>query len=305
MRKKLTALTLAVVVGMFGALAPVSAVPVTITHSNTLNIVSPNTIACVAGDDTYLRTFDLAGDFGINGVFTISSVDIGVEVLQIGAQDVTVTLYTLDGAFVFANLTQIGAATVNLTPAQNGTVVNIPVAGVAPAGSILVVEVFSPDFSTYGNPNFFIGSNADGQTAPSYLAAPTCGAIEPTDVASLGVPNMHIVMEVNGDAQPAGVALCVNMQTGALSMPHPVNGCPPGTMPKTLPGATSTPVCINPATGAMVWKMGQPCTGNWRTHVVPDNGPLNYCAHNWTRALRAIFGTQVCTAYETPGQIPG
>ena len=76
----------------------------------------------------------------------------------------------------------------------------MPVAGTAPAGSVLVVEVFTPNGQTTNN-SFFIGSNAAGQTGPSYIAAADCTIPEPATTASIGFPNMHIVMNVTGDAQ--------------------------------------------------------------------------------------------------------
>ena len=62
---------------------------------------------------------------------------------------------------------------------------------VARDATVLVVEVFTPNGQTAGN-SFFIGSNALGQTAPSYLAAADCGVTEPTDTAAIGFPGMHI-----------------------------------------------------------------------------------------------------------------
>ena len=71
-----------------------------------------------------------------------------------------------------------------LVPDQAATIITVPVTGSAPAGSTLVVEFFTPS----GQPSvaqLFVGSNAGGQTAPSYLAAAACGAPEPTDLAIL------------------------------------------------------------------------------------------------------------------------
>ncbi|RLE27116.1 MAG: hypothetical protein DRJ61_17770 [Acidobacteria bacterium] len=72
---------------------------------------------------------------------------------------------------------------------------------VDPAVDHLVVEVFTPDGQATGE-SFYIGSNADGQTGPSYIAAASCGITEPTDTAAIGFPDMHIVMNVTGDVLP-------------------------------------------------------------------------------------------------------
>ena len=69
-------------------------------------------------------------------------------------------------------------------------------AGTAPAGSTLVVEISSPDLSGVGA--FFIGSNAAGQSDPSYLSSASCGIAQPTDFAAIGFPNIHVVMSVSG-----------------------------------------------------------------------------------------------------------
>jgi hypothetical protein len=82
-------------------------------------------------------------------------------------------------------------------PDQSGTVLNVPINATVPAGSELVVEVFTPDGTATGN-LLFIGSNAAAETGPSYLSAPDCGVNTPTTTAALGFPNMHIVMNVNG-----------------------------------------------------------------------------------------------------------
>src|SRR6185436_1773755 len=56
-----------------------------------------------------------------------------------------------------------------------------------------------------GQPNqnsFFIGSNNLGQSGPSYISAASCGIANPTNLASIGFPNMHIVMNVLGACGP-------------------------------------------------------------------------------------------------------
>jgi hypothetical protein len=133
-------------------------------------------------------------------------VDIGIESASAnngggGTQPVTVRLYTSNQPFPTGfpgSLTMIGSATVNVAD-QSGTILNIPVTGTAPPGSQLVVEFFTPDGTVAGN-LIFIGSNAAPETGPSYLSAADCGVTTPTPTASLGFPNMHVVMNVNGCA---------------------------------------------------------------------------------------------------------
>lgn len=177
----------------------IAADQISITHSTSQEITAGNSIACTPDegatttDNQYLRTFTLA-DFGITQDFDINQVSFGIENLS-STRDVTVNLYTLSGAFTYANLTSIGTTSISLA-SQSLSIVDVPVSGTAPSGSTLVVEVAVGDFS--GEDAFFIGSNSLGRTAPSYLASASCGFTEPTDTAEIGFPNMHIVMNVNG-----------------------------------------------------------------------------------------------------------
>ena len=185
---------------------------VTITHSLSQSIVSGNSVSCNAGglhtNNSYLRAFDL-NTFGITGALAVTQVQVGIELADgaSGSQPLTVNLYTKinpAGSLTWANLLPIGTAAATVSD-QSLALLTVPVAGTAPAGSVLVVEIFTPEGQTAGN-SLFIGSNAAGQTAPSYLAAADCGVAEPTDVAAIGFPNMHIVMNVTGDTTGASSA---------------------------------------------------------------------------------------------------
>src|SRR5262249_4849770 len=94
-------------------------------------------------------------------------------------------------------LTQIGTFPTTVAD-QTGTLVNFPVTGTAPAGSQLVVEIFTPNSVGVGN-LFFIGSNTDPETKPSYISAADCDAPDPVPTDGLidGLI-MHIVMHVFG-----------------------------------------------------------------------------------------------------------
>lgn len=179
----------------------VAAGTTTITESNSQTIISGNSVSCNAGglhaDNHYLRVFDLP-TFGISSDFAITNVSFGIETsAPSGAtQPVEVRLFILNGAFQFANLTPIGSATAAVT-SQSLTILDVPVTGTAPAGSKLVVDIFTPSGQAVGN-SFFIGSNNLGETGPSYLAAADCGVPEPATTASLGFPGMMIVMNVTG-----------------------------------------------------------------------------------------------------------
>lgn len=181
----------------------------TLSQSTSETITPLNSIACVQQDqngnpvrhldNSYYRVFDLAAA-GVDGDFSVSSVRFGLESANSpsGSQPAAVRLYSLTGAFAVANLEPV--ANINLTIAnQSGTLIDQAIPGVVPVGSQLVVELFTPA-STADNQLMFAGSNAAGETAPSYLRAPACGLNEPTPFASVGAgyPNVQLVMSVTG-----------------------------------------------------------------------------------------------------------
>jgi uncharacterized repeat protein (TIGR01451 family) len=173
-----------------------------LTHSASQVIQQFNSVHCGSGgvhaDNSYLRVFHLP-DFGINVDFSVVGVEVGIESASSGPQPATINLYTLDGILAWANLTLIGSVNVSIAN-QALTVYNIPITADAPAGSTLVVELFTPSGSS-GAHSFFVGSNNLGQTAPTYLAAEACGLSQPTDTAAIGFPDMHMVMNVTGIAE--------------------------------------------------------------------------------------------------------
>ena len=138
--------------------------------------------------------------------YNVTSVSFGIESAAHGPavanQPVTVRLYTnAGGAFPGGTRTQIATTTVTVQD-QTLTVLSVPLVASVPAGtSELVMEVFTPSGQTDGN-FFFIGSNALPQTGPSYISATACGLTNPTDVSTIGFPNMHIVLNVLGSCVP-------------------------------------------------------------------------------------------------------
>lgn len=176
----------------------------TITHSTSQTITRSNSPICgnqdplFSRESSYYRVFDLANDFGINRQFNITSVRFGVD-LALGAggdQPITVNLYTLSGSFELANLTLISTFNAPL-PNSQLSIIGAPIQASVPAGATLVVKVLAPDGENEGN-FFVIGSNAEGQTGPSYIRAPSCGNSEPTDMAQIGFENTHLVINVDG-----------------------------------------------------------------------------------------------------------
>ncbi len=176
-----------------------------ITHSLSQTIIGDNSVSCNSGgyhaDNAYLRVFDLVADFGISESIVISSIDFGIETAEAGSggiQPATVNIYTLSGSFEYANLTLIATEAISISD-QALSILNVPISATIPAGSILVVEMFTPNGQAVNN-KFFIGSNNLGETDPSYIATADCGITEPISMANIGFPNVNIVMTVNADS---------------------------------------------------------------------------------------------------------
>ena len=174
---------------------------IVITHSATQNIVPGDGITCNAGgianDNLYFRDFDLENDFGIDGIFNVTSAEVGIETLitSTGTFTLTANIYTTDAPFPTGTLTLLGTGTLDAVDADAGTVVSIPVDAVVPAGAIMVYEL---SITGDGVTQFFVGANQDGQTGVSWIQATDCGADVPTDLNDFGFPNSY-VMNVVGE----------------------------------------------------------------------------------------------------------
>lgn len=182
-----------------------------LTQSTSQTITAGNSVSCNAGsptfahtDNSYFRAFSM-GAFPDG--FDVCALQFGIETANAGdpatTQPVTVNIYAnTGGTFPAGTRVLVGTAAVSVAD-QTLTVQEAPVTAAVPAGAELVAEVFTPNGQTAGH-SFFMGSNAGGQSAPGFLAAAPCGISAPTNVAAIGFPNMHIVMNVRGTPAVAG-----------------------------------------------------------------------------------------------------
>jgi hypothetical protein len=196
-----------------GVQLPLAVAPISLTHSVSQTIQVGNSEACgstqsgYTSQNSFWRVYDLDGDFGIFKPFTIDSLIFGVDNTN-GIFNVSIRAYSLSGPFITKNLTLISQTNVELDGASNGTFISVdlPNAIIAPDRD-LVIEIDVPNGQSQPA-NFFPASNDLGQTDPSYLSAPGCGFPEPTDLASLGFPDMHLIMTVQGNTDsPTAVTL--------------------------------------------------------------------------------------------------
>jgi hypothetical protein len=184
---------------------PPQPVNVTLNESTSSTITAQNTVACASGttgytrDNSFWRMFPMTA-LGVAGQMTVNNVTIGIEDSEPGGstQTVTVNLYTLTGAMETGTRTLLRSQNVSVGAVS---AVSFPVAispaVVVPAGSQLVVEVHSNDGNSAGN-IFYLGSNAAGESYPSYLSSSVCSQTTPATFASLGYANVQLVMSVSG-----------------------------------------------------------------------------------------------------------
>lgn len=180
--------------------------PVQFTQNNDPTTVGNTQVACgVAGSYTtqnwFLRRFFLADDHGIVDALTVNSVDFGISVLSIPSP-INLDLFSIPYGenFVFANMTQIGTAVVNIDPGQQGMIVNAAVSGVIndPFNEDLVVAIDAPDGSLNGL-RFYPGANDAGAIQDAYIAAADCGINDPVSVSSIGFPTSQTIFVVYGE----------------------------------------------------------------------------------------------------------
>lgn len=182
-------------------------VPLSITQNTSQNVVA-GSVACNAGgfhtNNSYWRAYNLA-PLNLTGPFTVNSVTFGIELADANGvgttQPVFVRLYTPAsfpitiaalGAPIYSQQFNVPDQTLSLYTATFTTAPTVA------ANALLVLEVFTPDGRAPANNRFFIGSNALGQSAPCYLSAADCGAPNPVTIASLGFPNMHVIINAAG-----------------------------------------------------------------------------------------------------------
>jgi hypothetical protein len=175
----------------------------TITQSSSQAIENNSTISCQLGgtifDNTYYRAFDLSS-FNITEDFVISAVEFGVEVVNTssGSYPITVRLYTTTDVFP-ANFpgddyTLLAEQTYDV-PNQAQSIYSAAMAATVPLGSNLVVEIGYEGDPT-GDALVYLGSNDNGETAPTYIVAPNCGVSSP-----------ETIQQVNNDFAGHGLVL--------------------------------------------------------------------------------------------------
>lgn len=179
--------------------------PVVITQSNTQTIAPGEEIACASAtsfkNNNLYRAFDLPGSFGILNGLEVSAVEFAIGTISTPAGfPITANIYSTTGTFPGATLTLQGTAVYIATNADAATMITLPLTAMIPAGEKMVMELVLVDDLTDTN-NMRFGCNSDGETGPSYIMAPDCGANVPTPLFDLGLSQGY-VWNVLGDDEP-------------------------------------------------------------------------------------------------------
>ena len=199
--------------------APPGMVTVTLQQTTNNTVVAANSVACggcnntsnpcnstYTAENAYYRVFALA-DHGITNPFNVSQVTFGVQEAA-GTQTVQVKIGTYagtpgttlnTGATDFAGaITPINTATVSVPATTTGISVPAPITATVPAGSNLIVAVFSPTHQGQANTYFYIGATNAGETKPGYMRAPNCSLSTATTTGGVGYPAANLLISVTG-----------------------------------------------------------------------------------------------------------
>lgn len=188
-----------------------------ITQNTNPNLITPaNTVQCAGGTPQYTTANGLARSFPAGTFTAICAVQFGIETSAAPDWPVTVNIYAGNIAGPFASLQLLGSSSVVI---PGGTASAFFTASFDPpvvpiAGQPVVVELFHASRNPAdGGPGgtTWPASNTAGQAAPSYIRAAACGLTNFSSFASIGFPNVHLVMTVfDGEpgADPEG-ACCI------------------------------------------------------------------------------------------------
>jgi hypothetical protein len=167
-------------------------------------LVAGTSVAChhaggVTTENAWLRRFDLDGDHGLPGRFHVETVDWGTE-LVLGALDLTVNVYCVNETlpFLYQFMTLMDSVVVPLSDEELTFHTTWIGGSCHTATEDMGIELRAEDCNIAGCIRFYVGMNDLGQTAPTYIAAPDCGAIDPVDLVLFDFPDAHMVLVVGG-----------------------------------------------------------------------------------------------------------
>ena len=189
--------------------------PQTITQNTDPDtLVDGTSVACVGAvttENSWSRLFDLDGDHGLVGAYTVESVDWGVQG-AVGALNVFVRVYCLDQTLPYLWQFTTLQDEVAVPIADEALVFhNTAIGGTCDSATEdMPIELWAEDCNIVGCVTCFIGMNNLGQSAPTYIASASCGVPDPANLSAVcfGI-SCHLVMVVNGqdEVPPTMVAV--------------------------------------------------------------------------------------------------
>ena len=161
----------------------------------TNNVITTATLSCGPGNNITSQN-DFARLYNLTALgyskFQVTKVSFAVHGFQLGTASnfpVSVKVYASTGGTSDANLTLKGQASINITAAMVGTVVEVPLTTPTEVTSPAMLIVVSAPHGISTSSGFFPGGNSNGQTAPGYVKAAGCGATNFTSYNDVGAAN--------------------------------------------------------------------------------------------------------------------
>ncbi|MFO0874062.1 MAG: hypothetical protein U0575_08845 [Phycisphaerales bacterium] len=185
-----------------GGVATPACGPTVITQStDPVSIEVGNTIACQQQGTFTYENF-VARVFTVATTLELGCVEFGVETNTGGASFVEVTVF---GGDIVSNPAAPSLAVV-VVPVPNNTGLQLfqatlPPGVVIQGGAKCSVQLRTPTRSPAAGGDggaIYVGSNNNGQSAPSYVKASSCNVSSYVTFASIGFPGVDIVMSVGG-----------------------------------------------------------------------------------------------------------
>jgi hypothetical protein len=176
--------------------------PFTLTQSTNPEVIGNASVACLEG--AVSAETSAARAFVAPSTLTLKCVTFGVRINQGGGDwPVEVRILSGDVQSDYGSLDLLSEETVVVPSAANRAFFTVDIPDVSlQAGANFIVEVVSPsrrlaDGGDGGQLAF--GFNGEGQSALTYFRGPLCGNPDFVDLASLGFPNLHLVMSLGYD----------------------------------------------------------------------------------------------------------
>lgn len=247
----------------------------TLTQNTSSVAVANSGIACnPGGDNAFYRVYDLAA-LGYTSDMTLANIKFSVQTSAVDRL-VTVSAYTLSGALTNENLTLLGSTTLTAIASTSIIDYTAPMGGLTvPGGSTLVIS-YAVTSST--NNLFLPGANAAGQSSPVYIKSIDCGVPQPTSLAAITFPDVHIILNAEF-TQTSTPTLVTGLPSGSVfplgttTVTYEVtngNGCSSTCSFDVIVNAPSTPaftqvapICVGGTLNPLPTTSNNGVTGTW------------------------------------------